>query len=252
MIIGISGKAGTGKDYLTTSLLAPFLCRDTPYVIVSFADHFKVECIVKEKLDREKVYGRKDAFTRSRLQKKGTEEGRDIYGENIWVDILNEQIQQYYNRGIKMIFITDCRFLNEIEYVKSHHGIVIRVEANDRNHLAMVKENGLSPEILNHPSETCEYKDWDYIIDNSIENAESVPARVLEIVKSISKKVRKFPTLLDAVIHYASFPDERDDIVVEVDSYEIIETIIQLYKIGLSDKIRVINRFVRPDYRDHI
>lgn len=132
-IIGISGKAGVGKDFITQKYLIPILARNRPYAILSFADNLKIECIVKERLPREKVYGQKDAYTRNRLQQRGTEEGRNVFGENIWIDMLNERIIQYEKRGIEIIFITDCRFPNEIKYVQSRNGFIILIEAPDRN-----------------------------------------------------------------------------------------------------------------------
>ncbi len=171
-LIGISGKAGTGKDFITRQLLVPMLTGGNPYIIASFADHFKLESIVKENLDRSKVYGRKDKETRTHLQRKGTEEGRNVYGDNLWVDILNERLLQYQERGIEYVFITDCRFLNEIQYIHSKGGEIIRIEANDRHQKAMTLESNNDTTILNHISETAvsEYTEWDYILDNTEEN----------------------------------------------------------------------------------
>lgn len=169
-IIGISGNAGVGKDYLTKHILAPMISNGQPYIIASFADHFKIDSIVKDNLDRTKVYGKKDSITRSILQQKGTENGRDIYGNDVWVNILHERLLQYSSRGIKYFFITDCRFENEIQYVKSKNGIVIRIEAEDRHNELMSIEGN---ENKNHSSETSlsKYTNWDYIIDNSKSNS---------------------------------------------------------------------------------
>ncbi len=167
--IGVSGNAGTGKDFITRNFLVPILTNGNSYVIVSFADHFKLESIVKDKLDRNKVYGRKDKETRVILQRKGTEEGREIFGKDLWVNILDERLTQYKERGISYVFVTDCRFPNEIDYIHSKGGVVIRIEASDRHQKAMTVENGNDAVIVNHISETAVsgYNKWDYVIDNS-------------------------------------------------------------------------------------
>lgn len=185
--VAISGNAGTGKDYITRHLLVPMLTNGLPYIIASFADHFKVEGIIKEKLDRRKVYGRKDKYTRVRLQLKGTEEGRNVYGPNVWVDILNERLLQYKERGIEYVFITDCRFPNEIEYIRSNRGKIIRIEASDRHAKAMAIENGSDATVTTHLSETAvsEYKGWDYVIDNTEKNASNVADQVRDICLSL-------------------------------------------------------------------
>lgn len=185
-IIGISGKAGVGKDYITKNIFVPLLTNGCQYIIISFADHFKMEAIVKEKLDRDKVYGRKDKYTRSRLILLGTNEGRNICGNNIWVDILNEKIIQYENRGIEYVFISDCRFINEIEYIKSKGGVIINISAPDRNIKAVEAEGYI--EMTNHISENCAYKNWDYVLDNSSKNSKYVFQSAVEICKDIRKK----------------------------------------------------------------
>lgn len=166
-IVGISGNAGAGKDFLTRSLLVPMITSGHPYAIASFADHFKVEAIVKEGLDPKKVYGRKDKHHRVALQRKGTEEGRNVFGPNIWVDILDQRIQQYDERGIKFVFITDCRFPNEIEYVTQRGGEVIRIEAPDRHEEAMAIESQGDQSVKVHPSETALIgTKWPWVINN--------------------------------------------------------------------------------------
>jgi len=56
------------------------------------------------------------------LQKMGTEAGRDVFHDQIWVHNLARKAEQYNN-----VVIPDVRFPNEIDYIKDAGGFVIRV-----------------------------------------------------------------------------------------------------------------------------
>ena len=59
---------------------------------------------------------------RQLLQRMGTEVGRGIYGENFWVDRVLAQIEPGQN-----YVITDVRFPNEVDAVRSVGGVVYRI-----------------------------------------------------------------------------------------------------------------------------
>jgi len=173
-IIAFSGKMGTGKDFIAKNYILPALNR--PTVLMAFADHFKVDVITKDNIDRERVFVTKDTISREKLQRRGTEEGRDKYGEDIWVRTLKEWILVFHKRNPELCFmITDLRFKNELEAVKEWGGTTIRVEAPSRNmyHLEQyypdpIKRN----KIQTHISETeldNELNKFDHILDNDFE-----------------------------------------------------------------------------------
>jgi HAD superfamily hydrolase (TIGR01549 family) len=222
-ILGISGNAGTGKDFVTRHLLVPMIVNNFPYVIASFADHFKIDAIVKDHLDPNKVYGRKDKNTRTILQKKGTEEGRDIFGPNIWVNILDQRLQQYQERGIVYVFITDCRFPNEIKYIEDKGGEVIRIEAPDRHDDAMMIENKGDLTIKSHPSETSlNNQIWSLLIKNHKGDL-TVANQASQIVLKLREKW-KYPftifcdlddTIVECNKNYILVRDQIKDIMVK-------------------------------------
>ena len=84
-------------------------------------------------------------------QKIGTELFRDSLNEDVWVKSLFVDFEQ-----TSKWIITDVRFPNEIESIKSNGGIVVRII------------NPNVKDLSNHASETSldNYKDWDYIIYN--------------------------------------------------------------------------------------
>ena len=141
-VIGLSGKAGVGKDYLSRTYIVPLFCRNQAYMILSFSDFFKLETIVKDGVNRERVYGEKDHESRKMLQKRGTEEGRDVYGQDVWVNFAYEFLLEHSKRGIVWFFITDVRFKNEVDFiVEKCKGVVIRVTAPLRNLERIQREN---------------------------------------------------------------------------------------------------------------
>lgn len=158
-IIGVSGKLGTGKDYLTDKLIKPFfISRGMTVCTMSFADQIKVNVASRNKLHINDMYGTKDPTLRKLLQKEGTELGRDKYGENYWVDQLATWIELRKMRNeVDVVIIPDCRFPNEVEWVESTGGVVFRIEATDRNIERLRRESGgdlkLYDTIANHASE---------------------------------------------------------------------------------------------------
>ena len=172
-VIGFMGNIGTGKNYIAENIFLPKLV-NKPTLVMAFADHFKINSICFSNLEFDKVFIKKDTTTRKKLQELGTEMGRNKYGDNIWIDIVYNWMKVYSNRGIKRFIITDVRFENEVKFIKELNGIVIKINAPDRNLYKLIQESDGDVSILNllsnHSSETYikNFTDYDYIINNTI------------------------------------------------------------------------------------
>lgn len=59
------------------------------------------------------------------LQVMGTEVGRDMFGEDAWIEMVGRQVKAL-PLGVPVV-ITDVRFQNEADYVRSLGGIVVRI-----------------------------------------------------------------------------------------------------------------------------
>lgn len=171
-IYAMSGKLGSGKDYIAKEFLLANL-PDKPTMFVSFADHFKIDAISKYGMDADVVFGFKPrtAEVRKYLQVAGTEEGRMKFGEDIWIRTLEAWIYLHSKRGIERFIITDCRFENEKRAIEQWDGKVIRVLAPSRSEARLKQEadsNNVPVEFIsNHPSETSlDNENFDYIIYN--------------------------------------------------------------------------------------
>lgn len=144
-LIGINGYARTGKD-----TVANILVLQAGFTRVAFADKLRESLYVLNptiewNYSYGLAYGAKSVSTvkaavdkfgwdgvkktgwgkavRVLLQRMGTEVGRNILGENIWVDAAT----RFFDDNGKYVF-TDCRFENEAKLVTELGGQVWRVD----------------------------------------------------------------------------------------------------------------------------
>ena len=155
-IIGLLGHQGVGKNYFAEIVL-PKILPNKNTVILAFADHFKVDCICKYNADFTKVFGEKDYETRRLLQRVGTEEGRNKFGYDIWIRTLETWIKLLNSRGVERFIISDVRFQNEADWLKSLNGILIKIDSPIRFNERLMKETNNDQkkinEIKSHASE---------------------------------------------------------------------------------------------------
>ncbi len=131
-VIGPTGRAGAGKDSV-----AHYLCRNHGYLRMSLADPIKEllntrfgwtmedweDRVWKERPsvlagDPEKENIR-HISPRQLAQWLGTEVGRAIGGEDVWVSHLVDQWNSLLFRSGRLV-IPDIRFLNEAQYLFNH------------------------------------------------------------------------------------------------------------------------------------
>lgn len=157
LIIGITGKLGTGKDYITNHIIKPTLkSLGLEYIHIAFADTIKIHVMATHNIPFEECYIQKTDQTRKLLQTVGTSQ-REI-NPNIWINHVKAWIDIQESRGVKAIILSDCRFLNEYEFIQNKGGIIIQVIAPNRNHERLLQEsNGdmdIYRSISTHISET--------------------------------------------------------------------------------------------------
>ncbi len=215
--IGFSGHIGSGKNYIAEHIFLPRLIQilrdlnpDKTYVpyYFSFGDHLKVECLSRISYDDlsdsdgfSGFFEDKTKETRDMLQKYGTENGRNVYHQDIWVRAVDTwtkiQTERLANTGIDfcpIFVISDVRFKNEAEYIKSKDGLLVRIEAPNRSDKRINQEANNDPEIIkrikSHASETSldDYK-FKYTISNDYDNSMSdILSQIDEIICCNLKK----------------------------------------------------------------
>ena len=128
-LIGLVGKAGSGKDTLADEIAAD------GWEKVAFADSLKRMCIDYLGLSYEDAYTQEGKMrmnphwgmtNRTILQKVGTDAMRNGFDKDVWVKILQIRIRKMLDEGRKVV-ITDCRFDNEAQMVEDMGGLVVEV-----------------------------------------------------------------------------------------------------------------------------
>ena len=98
---------------------------------------------------------------------------RRKHGNDIWTKYLDSWIKVHKFREKEIFIIPDVRFQNEADYIKNNNGILIKIEAKDRN-LERINQENLKKEIT-HISEIGISKiECDLYLDNSKNNQDNV------------------------------------------------------------------------------
>jgi hypothetical protein len=190
VVIGVTGKLGSGKDYITNNVIVPVIEKiNYRYLQCAFADQIKVNVMTKNNISYSDVYENKTPESRQLLQNEGTEVGRE-QDRNIWVKFLDNWINVHHNRGVNVYVISDARFKNEYDFVKNE-GIMIKVVAPNRNQERLLKEsrgdNSVYKKISQHASE-CDLDDfpndkYDMVIYNDTDNIVDLDELKIEFEK---------------------------------------------------------------------
>lgn len=132
MLIGITGKAGAGKN-----TVADILSDNFGYSQLSFAGPLKAALAVlgmPEPLRamKELNYPGKNYSYRKAAHTLGTEWARCL-DEDFWVNLASEKVQELWRINQKNIVFSDVRFDNEAKMIHSNGGIVLLVVGRDYN-----------------------------------------------------------------------------------------------------------------------
>lgn len=119
LLIGIAGPARSGKDTAATGIIKQL---GASWSRASFADPMKLmlNTIGVDTSDEAKDLPSNQfgVSTRRMLQTLGTEWGRDLIGEDFWVDVFRRM-----NAG-RRIVVPDVRFENEAQLVRDHGALI--------------------------------------------------------------------------------------------------------------------------------
>lgn len=179
-IIAVCGKAGSGKDYITSNYIIPYIKQTLNKTVfqLSFADQLKVNVMTKYNISYDDLFDKKTENTRKLLQLEGTELGRNVHGQDIWIHYYKNWLTILEHRGVDYIITSDLRFQNELTFLKTQNAIVIKVVSPKRHHNRISIESNGNIEIYNlfknHISE-CDLDNvsddqFDYIVYNDPEN----------------------------------------------------------------------------------
>ena len=136
MIIGISGKSGSGKDYVSNILQSILLNEyGEYYTIDKFARKIKEALSVLFEINIKQF--EEQSFKSEKIYK------------DFWIDLL------FNSNKSNNIIISDVRFKNEFKAIKDRDGLIIRVESDEYNNIDNISEKDLD-----------DYQ-FDYVITNN-------------------------------------------------------------------------------------
>lgn len=180
MIIALTGAAGSGKD-----AVAGILCSHYGFVPCKMASPIYEALEVITGVSRDDLMARETKekpipwigkSPRELLQTLGTEWGRNLVSEDIWVNSARMRIREAVQLGFSVV-ISDVRFKNEVEWVRGDGGAVWHVERPN------IGSDGCTSQAATHSSERQLSKDdADLVINNtgSLADLPSVVHKALE------------------------------------------------------------------------
>lgn len=154
-IIGLTGKARSGKDTAATAilewcgnngLLAERLAFADPLKVsaaralglslsaeacVEFCNSLKTSGSITITRDLDDLQAEYSISGREFLQWYGTESHRDVFGSDFWVEVTEKKLAERAGTELDVVVLTDCRFPNEAAMVHKHDGEVWEIDRPD-------------------------------------------------------------------------------------------------------------------------
>lgn len=151
-LIGIVGLARVGKD-----TAADYLCNVYDLHRYAFADPIKdmLTCVFGNLFrngDRENPIEWLGKSPRQMMQTLGTEWGRGLIHPDLWVLVAGQMWQKYQKVGPSDgVVISDVRFANEAEWIRSQGGVLIQIRRKNVEQVAEhISESGLPAGLVHH------------------------------------------------------------------------------------------------------
>jgi hypothetical protein len=197
LVIGLAAGLHAGKTFMAQRLQQEY----PNALIVSFADHFKVWWLAQYRAmspaqqaafqaqwgfepTYENFFVAKTPASRHFLQQMGTEEGRQKYGDRIWLEALALwMLRQHHQNGITLFILDDCRFANEFQWVEAEQGgILIQIYAPDRTDQGLAASG---QQALSHASEQdMRTHPFQRVVDNRIGHEGAAVERLLAYARA--------------------------------------------------------------------
>lgn len=178
MLIGFSGKKGSGKSYF-----ADYLVNNKLFIKLSFASPLKEitkilfnlsDEDVKDQIKKELINPKFNASPRELMQWLGTDIMREEfnkrfnYSGSIWIDNVKDKVKMLLDNN-KDVVIDDVRFQNEVDMIHSLGGIVINLHNSLDNNTSL--SNNLNTLTSTHSSENQKLTfNYEFINDKSYSN----------------------------------------------------------------------------------
>ena len=131
-IIALTGPKMVGKSTIANAIAE---AAEVETHILSFADPMRsmLQAMgvdlshLRDQSLKEKPIEGIGKSARELMQKLGTDWGRNMISENIWLWAMQRRIERAGKEGARLVVIDDCRFDNEALWVNQQQGKVVRL-----------------------------------------------------------------------------------------------------------------------------
>jgi hypothetical protein len=155
-LVGISGPSRCGKDTLARMLVDKFSYQQHSFAAPIYAMLNTLPGLAalhsgSSTQTKETVHSRYSKSPRQMLQTLGTEWGRNLVHQDIWVRILESRLEFEFDCELFISFvISDLRFPNEAAWIRKLGGICIRMHRQTVTALATnhVSDAGLVDDLI--------------------------------------------------------------------------------------------------------
>jgi len=162
LIIGLSGRKGSGKSSVADQLRLALISMEIPSSVVSFATPMRLmmeellaysgvvnpaSYLRDPKLKEQDLHALGGKSVRYLMQTLGTEWGRDCVAEDLWVTL---GINKALFNECPVVIIDDVRFPNEAEAIQNTGGWVFHIKRPQAEH----------GDVDAHPSEAHSLGQW--------------------------------------------------------------------------------------------
>lgn len=196
LVIGLSGKMGSGKDFIARQFIMAYLKSHHPALnigFLAFADALKLRVLEKyPDIQWEDVYPpngmAKTERVRKLLQHEGNA-GRE-QSSDYWIRRYENWTRLMEQNGVDILLTTDVRFEAEKEYIQNvRKGIVCRVNAPNRTY--QTQDSSLMRDVSECSLDRLSNQEWDYIFENNqdVHCLEEAMDRFQEFVGLLNKMI---------------------------------------------------------------
>jgi hypothetical protein len=151
-LIGITGRAGVGKTLVAGMIPGAVVLQlaDPLYAMLSVMLGIP-EQTLRARPTKEAAIDALGKSPRQLLQLLGTEWGRHMVGEDVWVRLADQRVQACRQAGAKVVAVADVRFDNEARHIRDRGGEVWCVRRSSAGPVCQhSSESGVSPGLIDH------------------------------------------------------------------------------------------------------
>ena len=162
-ILGFTGLAGSGKDTAAEILgkensIYSYAFADPIYHMINSVFEPPKKTIKKGRrktqvLDKDGIVKEAGVTFRQLIQTLGTEWGRNIINQNIWINLADIDYKDRDKKECSTLdfyIFTDVRFDNEAEYIKSLGGKIIEINRKGSGTRGHASEKGIDDSYIDH------------------------------------------------------------------------------------------------------